>query len=85
MLVHAAGESAARSAALPEGTYAIALHVRDEQHLRDVARFLTAAGVVHHLVIEDTDPFAGQAMAIGVTPSPREPLRRLFSSLPLVR
>lgn len=78
--IHAAGESAP-TRCLP-GTIAVALHARDERHLRQVADRLGAAGIPHHLV-EECD---GEAMAIGVEPTTdRAAVRRVLSQLPLVR
>lgn len=78
-LLHAAGESS--TGALPEETIAVALHARDEVHLREIDARLTAAGIAHHLIIECD----GQAMAIGCTPTTnRTALRRQTSMLPLM-
>lgn len=79
-VVHAAGESA-----FPRpvpGAIAVALHARDELHLLQIADRLQAAGIPHHLVIEDD----GQHMAIGVNPTTdRAAVRKVLSSLPLVK
>lgn len=78
-LLHAAGESA--GGPLPEETIAVALHARDEAHLREIAAQLTTAGVAHHLVVECD----GQAMALGCVPTTdRARLRRVTSMLPLM-
>lgn len=81
-LIHAAGYSA--TAPLPEGTYAIALHARDEPELRALAARLAAAGVAHKLIVEDDPPYAGQATAIGITPCNRSPLKPYLAHLALV-
>lgn len=84
--VHAAGESA-----LPRpipGTIAVALHARDEEHLKDVALQLAERGITYHCVHEALDDakYPGQLMAIGIHPtSDRLKLRRALSSLPLVK
>lgn len=78
--VHAAGESATP---LPRpGTHAVALHARDEAHLREVAARLDARGIRHHRVLEDD----GQLMAIGIPPTTdRDPIRKALSSLPCAK
>lgn len=82
-LVHAAGYST--KSPLPDGTYAIALHVKDEPALRALAARLYDAGIEHTLVIEEDAPYAGQAMAIGITPtSNRRQLKPYLSSYALV-
>jgi hypothetical protein len=82
-LVHAAGESS--PGGLSSGTYAIALHAQDEQHLAGIADVLRGAGIPHNLILESEGPHAGQAMAIGIAPCDREIVRRHLSSLPLVK
>lgn len=64
------------------GTIAVALHARDESHLREIAAQLAASGIPHHLV-EECD---GEAMAIGCEPTTdRAKMRRALSRLPLAR
>jgi hypothetical protein len=82
-LVHAAGESS--PGGLPSGTYAVVLAVPDESALKAVAARLKLAAVGHVLVVEPDAPFNGALMAIGLVPGPREVIRRLLSSLPLLR
>lgn len=82
-LIHAAGESS--PGGLPSGTYAIALHARDEAHLESIAGFLQAAGIAHVVIRETDGPHAGQIMSIGIVPCDRQIVRRLLSSLPLVK
>lgn len=78
--VHAAGESASRR--VEPGTIAVALHARDEDHLREVAERLDAAGIANHRVLECD----GELMAVGVEPTTdRAAVRRVLSSLPLAR
>lgn len=81
-LIHAAGYSALQE--MPEGTYAIALHVPDEAELRRLAAKLRQAEIPHHLIIESDEPYSGQAMAIGITPMHRRQLKPLLSSYALV-
>ncbi|MHB8407965.1 MAG: hypothetical protein ACYDHY_07765 [Acidiferrobacterales bacterium] len=82
-LIHAAGESS--PGRLPPGTFAVALKAKDEPNLRGVSALLTRNGFGHVRIIEDDEPFNGQLMAIGIPPQTREKLRKLLSSLPLVR
>jgi len=78
--VHAAGEST-RERVLP-GTIAVALHARDEAHLRELHEKLVVANIPHH-VVEECD---GQWMAIGIEPTTnRAAIRKVTSALPLVR
>lgn len=84
--VHAAGESA--SPRPQPGCIAVALHAKDESHLRDIAQRLYDAGIAHHCVFEceDDDQYPGQLMSIGVYPTrDRATVRKVLSSLPLVR
>ena len=82
-MIHGAGESSPGT--LQPGTYAVALHARDEEHLRSIAEFLEENGVAHHLIIENAEAYQGQLMAIGVVPDVRSKLRKYFSTLPLVK
>lgn len=83
-IIHAAGESCTGS--IPAGTHAVALHVRDEEQLYRMKSSLWDEEVPHVMIRENEGPFAGQAMAIGVFPTvDRDPIRRVTSSLPLVR
>lgn len=84
MLIHAAGESASELK-VPEGTYAVALHVGSENELQAVADMLKTAQIPIIVVHEYDAPYKGQAMAIGVSPYHGEEARRLLSCLPLVR
>jgi hypothetical protein len=70
---------------LPSGTYAVALEARDEAALLQLGRTLTAANIQHVAVTESDAPYAGQLMAIGCAPAPKEHLRRYLSSLRLIR
>lgn len=82
-IVHAAGESSPGN--LPRSTYAVALTCPDEAAMRSLADRLTATGVCHCAIIETEGEHAGQLMAIGVRPAPREEVRRNLSSLPLLK
>lgn len=82
-LIHAAGESS--PGRLGEGTFAIALHAKDEAHLRAISAQLTLEGIVHKCIVEDAAPYSGQLMAIGCTPGPRWKISKHMSNLPLVR
>ena len=60
----------------------MALHAQDAAHLGVLSLLLTAQGIAHHAVRECD----GELMALGLAPTrDREPIRRLLSSLPLVR
>ena len=80
---HAAGESVSET--VPVGTHAVVLAARDEAHLREIYQNLITHGVKAHLVEEPDPPWHGAAMAIGITPCPRDAVRKLLSSLPLLR
>lgn len=82
-LIHAAGQSV--SEPLAEGSYAIALHVKSEAELLALSKRLKTAAIDHALVVESDEPYSGQAMAIGINPMDRKPLKPLLSSYPLVR
>jgi hypothetical protein len=78
--VHATGESV--SGRVPKNTVAVALQVRDQNHLREYAARFTAAGI-EHVVIAECD---GELMAIGCAPTrDRQKIKKEVSSLPLVR
>lgn len=84
---HAAGESGAMYGAMygrmPPGTYAVALWAPSEGALRDISKKLAARGFEHVLVEECDEPYAGQAMAIGIVPTrDREGVAKVISSLP---
>jgi peptidyl-tRNA hydrolase len=82
-LIHAAGESS--PGGIPDDTHAVALAARDEASLLELEARLLSAGVVHHAVREPDEPWCGALMAIGFPPQDRVNLRRLLSSLPLLR
>ena len=78
--IHAAGESTPQRCT--PGTIAVALHARDEVHLRAVAAKLSLAGIPH-CVVEECN---GEAMSIGIEPTTdRAAVRKVVSALPLVR
>ncbi len=82
-LVHAAGESSDR---IPPGTIAVALHARDELHLRVIQARLFEADIPHTSIVEEDGEYTGQLMAVGLEPTTnRERVRKILSSLPLVR
>lgn len=82
-LIHAAGASSPGD--LPHGTYAIALHAKDESELKKLSEALSKAYVVHTPIIESDAPYSGQMTAIGVFPGDRRKLKKLLSSYPLVK
>lgn len=81
-LIHAAGQSV--SQAVPDGTYAIALHVPNEPELRKLSARLKAAHIEHTLIVEADSPYTDQAMAIGIKPMDRQLLKSFLSSYALV-
>lgn len=82
-LIHAAGESSPGN--LPEGTFAIALHARDEVHLSLIAKKLRLAGIHFTQIREPDAPYLGALMALGLHPRRKEELRRHLSELPMVK
>lgn len=82
-LVHAAGESSPGN--LAEGTNAVVLTTPDEASLYALACRLERLGVRFVRVVEPDEPHNGALMALGLTPVPREEVRRHLSSLPLLR
>lgn len=82
-VVHAAGESS--PGGLPPDTHAVVLAARDEAHLAAIEGSLTQAGIAAHSVVENDPPYAGQLMAIGLSPAPKDEVRRPLSNLPLLR
>lgn len=82
-LIHAAGASSPGN--LPVGTYAIALHAKDEDELKRINYALLQEGIGCSTIIESDAPYSGQLMAIGIAPMDRRRLRRLLSRYPLVK
>jgi hypothetical protein len=86
MIIHAAGHSAqlsgASSASPP--TIAVALAASVDELLA-LQRTLEDLDVPHTLVREPDEPWRDAPMAIGVVPTHRERVRRLFAHLRPVR
>lgn len=82
-VTHAAGESSPGN--LTPGTYAVVLAAQSAQELEDLHDRLADLQVPHSVVRESSGPLAGQMTAIGVQPAPREEVKRLFSSMPLLK
>ena len=62
------------------------LEAADEPRLRMLASRLAAAQIAHTVVEEVDPPYTGQATAIGCAlVSDRRPVRKVVSSLPLLR
>jgi hypothetical protein len=80
-VVHAAGESSAKVA---PGTYAVVL-AAGKVCLEAIEVVLRDRGVAHSAIRENDGEFAGEIMAIGVMPERRSKIRRLFSSIPLLK
>jgi hypothetical protein len=81
--LHAAGESS--DGKLKPGTYAVALGVETEKELRVLADKLGAKDVPIHRVEESTGKYAGQLMALGIAPGPKNLRGKYLSTLPLLR
>lgn len=91
MIIHAAGESAAAWAhvnqrKLPADTHAVLLEVSNEAELLEFHKNLVQAGylrgVDQFLIDENSGPYAGQFMAIGILPRIRNKrFRSLFKDL----
>ena len=80
-VAHAASEAAGAPVCV-----VVALAVDGEAELRRVAAALGDRSLTHRLVVEDAGPHAGQATALGVTPThDRAAIRKVVSALPLVR
>lgn len=69
---------------MPPGTYAVVLSA-SPQTLLETSEQLKALGVHHAAIVEQEGTYAGEITAIGVKPERRSKLRKLFSSLPLLR
>jgi len=83
MLMHAVGISVKEPHV--DGMWALALHVRDEAHLMEVAGWLLKAGFGFVIYRDPDPPFNGAAMALGVAPTfERERLKKCLQRLPLV-
>ena len=81
-IVHAAGESAH---GVTDTTHAVVLTVPHEQALEAVHKRLVSAGIPHAAIREPDAPWCGQLMALGIEPARKEVVRRVTSSLPLLR
>lgn len=83
-VIHAAGESAHLGTELPaEGTYAYAIHVKDEADLLARAARLEKRGVPHVIIREPDAPWCGQATALGIMPTrDNAAIRSITSDLP---
>jgi hypothetical protein len=85
-IIHAAGESALLADEIPPGTHAVALTADSEAALAEVGRALDSENIPHTKVFEDTAPFHGQLMGIGVAPLPRTSnLKRVLGRLPTLK
>ena len=81
-VTHAAGESS--TGKLDRGTYAVVLQAPREG-LEELEERFKEEAVPHTAIRETMEPYCGELMAIGVRPAPREEVRRLLSSYPLLR
>ena len=82
-VIHAAGESSPGQ--LAPGTHAICLVVPDENALRALANRMTSAAIAFVGIVETDAPHTGELTAIGCMPARKEVLRRLLSSIPLLK
>ncbi|MHB8107880.1 MAG: peptidyl-tRNA hydrolase [Candidatus Cryosericum sp.] len=82
-IVHASGESVRER--VHEGTHAVVLVAPDEAHLEAVRKRLVLACIPHVAITEPDAPWCGALMALGVEPARKEFVRRVVSSLPLLK
>lgn len=83
-IVHAAGESVASyetGACEFYGATAVILEVKDEAKLLDVMYLLRDNGIQHVRINEDSLPYNGALMAIGVIPQERGKVGQLLKDL----
>lgn len=57
----------------------------DPEGLQALRERLETACVPHRAIVESDNPYAGELMAIGLEPRPRNEVRRYVSSLPLLK
>ena len=69
---------------LSAGTYAVVLQA-DADGLLELEQRLQDGCVPHRAIRENDPPYAGQLLAIGLTPGPKKEVRKHVSSLPLLR
>jgi hypothetical protein len=82
-LFHAGGESS--DGALDSETHGVVLAVPDERALEAQAARLRTLGVDFVEIREDRPPWNNALMALGIRPGRKEELRRVFSSMRLLR
>lgn len=79
MVTHAAGDSAStRMWPLPPHTIAVVLEAKDEDHLKDISGYLRANKVEFIPVVESSEPYANQLMALGLIPVEREKVSEIL-------
>lgn len=61
------------------------LTTRDEAELSQLADRLARSSIPHTCIYEPDPPYCGALMAIGLRPDRKEVLKRLLSSLPLLK
>lgn len=87
MVVHAAGESAAKYDSNVDdftGATAVVLEVKDEDHLTDVVNYLEGLDIEFITIRESSPPYTGQLMALGLLPGEKDdiaPHLRTFQTL----
>ena len=97
MVTHAAGESAALFENFQEkfskdphelvfkGATAVVLEVKDEKALDKAQQLLWKHGIEHVLISENSGPFEGQFMAIGLVPVERWAVASLLEPYQLLK
>jgi hypothetical protein len=76
MVTHAAGESGALYADENDGRFrnasAVVLEAKNEKHLEKIGKHIWELGLDRVEIVENSGPYAGQFMAIGVVPCARD-------------
>lgn len=99
MVAHAAGESfyklashtwttpwgSAPTIVQPDETIAVVLGARNEGRLVKLEAALMAAAITHAAIRETEGPCAGQLMAIGLMPGPKEALSPFVNDFHMLR
>lgn len=84
MLVHAAGESAALYQDPYDGRFrgsvAVVLEAKDEADLIESSQHLRTTGVQLVEIHENSGPYQGQLMAIGLVPGDRDTLSQIMAN-----
>lgn len=76
-ITHAAGESAhlyQDENGRFRGATAVVLEAKDQKHLKNIRNYLMDEDIQYIQVIESSEPYANQLMALGLVPTERTPL-----------